>query len=619
MRRWIERFGFLGGLAAFGAVDAHAFWPKASSEGTTTEHGKHPASHAFDGLLSTGWAEGALGDGQGEWIELRFAQPVDLRSVSLWSGWLGERNRTIREYGRVRGVTLTATLASGDPVVVSDRLVDPNERGPYRHDIAIAAEGARSLRVAIDDAWAGGIYDQTFLAEIALNFVEGDKPTSVERAMAWPQGGGKRSEDRQRQTAIDRFDRIHAAEFGDREASADLLTWAFDGSPYMRERVRQTVPMGFRVSALPPDPTSVEALLKLKDANAIPAIERAALRSIGADAADLKRRARLFSAHQELTGGVGRHAVPWAERGHMKGFLRGFGEPLPVIVDPNGDIVVADVGNHRVQRFATGTGLVDKVWGIGEPGISDAWFSKTREPYASGSTPTEEAGGFRHPVALANGQHPLRETLWVLDAAGWLSRIDGSDEVTQIARVSSGAPISGGAGGEAHLVRAKKGVVAIWGNEAVVVDPKLGTELARFRIEDGVPSAAVSLGGSKIGLVFGRQLVLYSLDGFRHGDVMEGALGEGFQDWDITRDEAGGLWALIDTGEVIKLKAPGKVEFRVRVTPSELTTPRFAVYDGRLYITTADDKILRADAYELRAEQLGGDVGSDLGLSGEGS
>ncbi|MEM6928963.1 MAG: discoidin domain-containing protein, partial [Myxococcota bacterium] len=73
--------------------------PRASSSTTDSDGRAHPASHAFDGLLSTAWAEGASGDGAGEWIEVRFAQRIDVTSVSIWPGWLGGRNREIREFG----------------------------------------------------------------------------------------------------------------------------------------------------------------------------------------------------------------------------------------------------------------------------------------------------------------------------------------------------------------------------------------------------------------------------------------------------------------------------------------------------------------------------------------
>ena len=50
------------------ALAAHAAAPRASSTGAT-EAGKHPVDLAFDGLLSTGWAEGVAVDGAGGRVE----------------------------------------------------------------------------------------------------------------------------------------------------------------------------------------------------------------------------------------------------------------------------------------------------------------------------------------------------------------------------------------------------------------------------------------------------------------------------------------------------------------------------------------------------------------------
>jgi hypothetical protein len=48
---------------------------------------RHPAVHAFDGLPTTAWNEGAPGSGVGEWIEARFSRPVRVAHLTITPGW----------------------------------------------------------------------------------------------------------------------------------------------------------------------------------------------------------------------------------------------------------------------------------------------------------------------------------------------------------------------------------------------------------------------------------------------------------------------------------------------------------------------------------------------------
>ncbi|MEO0605866.1 MAG: hypothetical protein AAF211_30830, partial [Myxococcota bacterium] len=387
--------------------------PRASSSTTDSDGRAHPASHAFDGLLSTAWAEGASGDGAGEWIEVRFAQRIDVASVSIWPGWLGGRNREIREFGRPRTVTLTFDTASGK-VETTDVILDPAEAGPLRHDVPVEAAGARSMRVTIDDPYGGGIRSDTYIAEIAVNLAAGDVPNAVGATRTWMEKATT-SAGRHRDETIALFEKISAEQFGDQDSLDKLLDWAADGAPYMRNRVRTRVPDGFRVQALPPDEAAIQALLKLKDANAVPAIERASLRVTGKDARVLDRRAKLFEAYGDLIGGGARLVEPWGQSGFAKGALRAFGEPLNLALDPRIGVLVADVANHRVQRFAFADGRVDQVFGAQEPGLSDSWFGARRDPYAAGSAPGSEPGQFVHAIDVASRPKKQGAEVLVLD------------------------------------------------------------------------------------------------------------------------------------------------------------------------------------------------------------
>ncbi|MEQ1566260.1 MAG: hypothetical protein ABMA64_11530 [Myxococcota bacterium] len=606
----------LGSALWFGgaAWAANARPIAASSEAVSTEGVAHRASSAFDGLFTTGWAEGDTGDGAGAWIEVRFAQPIDVASVSLFPGWLGGSDREIREYGRPKLVTLSIETA-GEPVVKQERLLDPGESGPLRHDVRIDAPQAKALRVTIDEAFPGGLVSDTFIAEIAVNLIAGTPAPAVGEVVSWlDSDAGKAASASQRDAAIALFDKIHAEQFGDSDSLDQLMAWAADGAPYLRDRVTNKVPAAFRVNALQPDKTSIEALLKLRDSNAIPAIERAALRVAGPLAADLRRRAKLFDAYQELRGGGGRNIKPWGQEGFAKGALRSLGTPLDVVVDGYGGLYVADTGNNRVQRFSVDTGVVEKVWGAAEPAVTDVWFTGTRDGYASGAAPGEGDGEFVNPVDLALVPGKDGDGLLVLDARGRVTHIDAAGNVAHVQKMTYEMGVSSA---EGHLVLVGKSKVAVvFGNIGAVYDLRDWSELGAFELKEGPPSGAVALPGNKLGLVYGQHLIGYSLDGFRHGDLLGDSLGGGFQDWSVTLDEKGKLWAVLDTGSVVKFKKPGKVDFAVTIGEYSLQTPRIAVYQDLVFVTESD-RILHADALELLAKAESGESGSGLLETGE--
>lgn len=580
----------------------------ASSEAVASSGGKHLAANAFDGLLSTGWAEGELGDGNGAWLELRFDKPVDVESISIFPGWLGGSDREIREYGRPKLVTLSFEVASGEPVVKQERLLDPGESGPLRHDVAISVPQARAVRITFDEVLAGGLYSDTFVSEVAVNLVDGKPVPAVSDVTGWlASEAGLAAAEKSRTEAIAMYDAISGSEFGDRDKLRVLMEWAADGAPYLRERVARVTP-GFRVQPLQPDKTAIEALLKLKDSNAIPAIERAALRVTGSLADDLRRRAKLFDAYQELLGGGGRNIPPWGQEGFGKGALRSLGEPLDIVADGYGALYVADVGNNRVQRFGLESGVTDRQWGAAEPGVTDVWFTRKREAYASGSMPGEEPGSFTNPVDLAVVPGKEGDRLLVLDARGRITVIEPDDSIGHVQKITTDMGIGSGAGGEGHIVTTKGKAIAIYGNEGFVWDLEDWTELGRFTLEDGVPTSAVAFKNGKLGLVYGPKLVLYSTDGFRHGDVIGESLGEGYQDWAVTLDERGKLWAVLDTGRVVKFKKPGKVDYSVKLGTYSFENPRIAVFADNVFVTEGD-RIVHADALDLLAKEAAGVAG----------
>ena len=580
------------------AGSAQAGWVKASSELKDDDGAKHGASLAFDGLLQTGWAEGEVGSGDGSWVEVHLDSVTDVHSVSIWPGNLTKGERSIKEYGRPQNVTITLS-GGGEEVTVEERLPDLAKVGPQRIDIPIVGK-AKTVRVTIDTALEGYVFPDTYLAEVAVNFVMGHVPSQVSALDGWlTSAAGEKAKTSSKDEVVGLFEKISGEQFGDSESLAVLMDWAADGAPYLRDRVSRTVPYGYRVQAIPPDPVAVDALLKLKDSNAIPAIEMASLRLHGDKAVALAQKAEMFHAYQEMVSGGRRNIQAWGTEGWERGALRGFGEPLAVQVDRFGDVYVADLANHRVQRFGSERGTVDQVWGSPEPDITNVWVEGNRPFYAAGAAPGKGGGQFQLPLDIAMIPGKDGDGFVVLDGTGRVQVFDETGDPLISWDVRSDNRIDAGVGGEAYVEYAKGEIVVIWVDEAFVYSVE-GEELSNWVVEDGVPNGTMVFKNGKIGMVFGNQLVMYSTDGFRHGGLLGDELGVGFEAMDATVDEKGKLWIVTDTGWVHKYKRPGKIHYKVPVADFSLKLPRIAAYNDYVYVTERD-RILALDALETKS------------------
>ncbi len=583
---------------------AHAASVRASSELVDGEGVRHPAESAFDGLLTTGWSEGVAGVGEGSWIEIRFDRPVDVKNISLWPGDLTRGTRSLKENGRPHTVTISL-IGEGEPVTAEARLRDGAEHGIQRVDVAVEGT-ASAVRLTVDGAYAGFLRNDTFLAEVAVNFAAGDRPAAAKLETWTASPAGEKAAAAHKDKVIALFDQISTAEFGDRDAMAVLMDWAGDGAPYLRERVKREVPAGFRVSALPPDPVAVEALLKLKDANAIPAIELASLRTTGAESRRLAATSGYFEAWAELKGGGRRSFPTWGVEGWEKGALRSFGEPMGVVRSLEGKLYIADVANNRVSVFDDTEGRFQEAWGEGSAEVTDAWFGGRRAHYVSGREATKQDGGFMQPVDVALIPGKEGDQIVVLDAIGKVRRFDAEGKLLAAWRVESEMKAAAaGASGAAHVLVAKGQIAVVWGNEGFVFDLD-GNETARFLFEDGAPIDAFTTANHRLALVFRTGIVTYGLDGFRYAQILAAdSLPVGYESWSAQLDEKKKLWVLTDHGWVIRYKKPGVEAFRVRWSELGSTCPRFVVDQDVIWVVH-DGRIERIDVQErLRAEVEG--------------
>ncbi|MDP2312069.1 MAG: hypothetical protein Q8P41_04130 [Pseudomonadota bacterium] len=580
---------------------AHAK-PLASSVAEDTA-GKHTADLALDGLLSTGWAEGGVGHGDGAWWEFDLATPTRLEVVSFWGGNLSDGKKSFREYARPKLVRVYV-----DGVQQGDKDDEGNFKGfrlqdeMKRIDIPVDVPAAKKVRIEVVESFEGFVFADCYLSEVAVNFTEGERGRAVEKVDAWRASKeGAKLLEKHETDVVEAFTK-HKADEDENEALDFLMAAAADGPIYLRKKVTSLVPEGYRAAAIVPDDKAMEAILKLKDPNGIPGLEMAALRSIGKQQKQIRENIEIFYAYQELKSGGRRNIQAWGEAGWEVGALRSFGEPMAVEIDRFGQLYVGDTGNNRVQMFGQ-EGLSAKQWGA-KPDIANVWFDGKRTWYASGSAAGEDQGSFVNPVDVELIPGKEADRFATLDATGRVQIFDEEGRPLIGWSVRIDHKMQPKVGGEGYLawVPQKKQLVVFIGPEAAVFTLD-SEEVARWKVKDGTPNAVEAGKDGKVYLGFGSNVVQYGTDGFRFATVIDDTiLGEGFEDVDLTKDEAGRLWALTDTGWVFNFKKPGKLDWKVKVSDIALQRPRFAVSQGMVFITDRD-RIVKADALQIRTDE----------------
>lgn len=567
---------------------ANAAAPKASSALAVPDTKRlADAELAFDGDLLTAWVHGADGTGAGEWVELTLDKPVTLTSVSVWPGEYGPPRLSPAESSRPKAIRLQVGegAAAVEKIAVFE---DPAVAHRYRFDVVLDAPvTTKRVRILVDSVYEGTLRSNCAISEIALNYTEGGDPAITERMTQWGAGGeGQRKREADRQKAMKYFEDLSAAPELAESAQRALEVMAVNGAPALGEVARRMVPLGFRLSATEPEDTAISAILKAKDPNSMFALELAATRMRGKEAATLQDKIQYFYAWHELQTQANQQVPAWGATGWVKGALRSFGEPLAVEVDSQGTVFVADLGNHRIQRFGA-DGLSMGAIGSSDPQVSNAWITGRRPWFVAGSEEGAQNGAFTLPLDIEILPNKRGDQLAVLDVKGRVSilGVDGSVQHSWTYPVAR--PLEEGVGGQAYLERVGKNLVVIWRDQGVLYSLS-GEELRRFTLEDGAPSAAEGLPNGQLLLGYGPDMIAYSTDGFRHGRINGDELGEGYESWDLALDEANTLWVLTDNGTLVRYKKPGKPEFTMQIPNASFSVPRLAVRGGVVYWVEGD-------------------------------
>lgn len=566
-----------------------------ASSFATDGDGKHVADAGFDGLLTSGWGEGAMGDGEASWLEVDLGATTKIENLSIWPGNLKDGTSSFKQYGRPKTVQIHVDgKPVGEPLRIQDEM--------QRFDVPLDVEG-RVVRVEVVEAYGGIVFSDTYIAEVAVNFSEGERTKAVQKVDAWRASAeGQKLQAAFEEQVIAAY-AAHKANSDDLDSMKFLMAAAGDGPEYLRKKVTSLVPIGSRAQAIVPDQKAMDAIRKLKDPNGIPGLEMAALRALGKEQKQINEVIEMFYAYSDLLSGGRRSIARWGETGWEPGALQSFGEPLAVETNRYGDVYVADTANNRIQRY-TPEGVADKQWGA-KSDISNVWFGAKRKWYAAGSVATTESAGFVNPVDLellpgkdGDGFATLDSTgrVQIFDETGnptigWTMRVDGQMQ-----------PKVGGEGYLAWIPSKKQLCVFIADDVATfTLDSE---EVARWKVKDGVPNAVEVGTDGKLYMVFGDKIISYNPDGFRYGTVGDPKdLGEGFEDVDITVDENGALWALTDTGWLHVFKKPGKLDWSIRITEVPLQHPRLAVYQGIAFYTDRD-AVHRVDALQQHNDEL---------------
>lgn len=548
---------------------------------------------AFDGLLATAWLEGAKDLGVGEWIEIDLGEDRKVETVSIWGGHFAGKDAW-KERARLGLITVKATDAAGK---TWEKSVEIGDRYG-RKDVAVPMAW-KVLRITIDEAHAGAVYEETAVSEIALDFGKPTDPLwkeamdkAIAKNKAWKEAAAKAPEVREGAYQKARANEDYSLSFD------TLAAFALAGPAYLGEVVAKHVPSGYRLQHLQPDLDAIDKIVRLKDGNAVKVFEMAAAGTTDADLReDLYYQVKRLDAYNELRK-PSRKTVPnWGSTGLEQGALFGKGEPASIDVDSLGNLWVADTGNNRVQRF-TAAGTVDKVICVGNKEVVDRWFGDEDEPYAAGCKGGAENGQFEQPVFLTVGNYDI---VAVIDSTMRVQTFDAEGTFKAAWKIETDWTPKAGRGNGTPIIRWLGDDFYVLVKNEVFIYSNEGALKKRYPLEGGdVQSAVIAAGGKLLVRHVGsRDIVEYNpADGFRQGLwTKTGVPDDGSEDWDMGTDAKDNVYVVTDSGKIYKWNKRGKFLETLQAFENGRDMPRMAV-NGPIIYVSARDEIARVEHEE---------------------
>lgn len=593
-----------------------AFAQTKSSGNATIDDTKYVSSNIVDGRLDTGWADGALNNGVGSWVELNMKRSTDIQTLSIWPSSFLKGKRNWNQYSRPK---LIQIYIDGNPYKEPIRLLD--EPGPVH--LSIGAKG-RSIRMEVLESYEGVVYKELVISEVAINFFTEDSKDILKRWDGYLLSKEATRYQEKSDTEVEELFFAYKDADGDRVSLRKLMEIAGEGADWKRKKAISYVPEGYRLQAIEPDPKALEALRKLRDSNAIPALENAAYRSDKFLYKKLMRDAEYYYALRELTGGPNRNVPAWGQSGWSKGEMQGFGEPLAIEINPFLQVMVADTGNHRISFYGE-NGLMESMWGMSEPTITDKWLTSGRPWYVSGATPKSDGNGLSSPLDLVVVPKKVKKEVtfesYILNGDGSIVHVNAEGQLLSRGDTNPSYGAVDGMGGTGYLAHLSKKdmICAILQSEGICLKERKRTdedagietdlvleEVSRFEVSssDGLPSAVEVVKGSKMYISFVNQVVHYSYDGFRNKVVVsKDILGSNFEYMDLTVDSDGKLWLLTDASDLYQFTSSGKLKEKMHIERFSLQHPRIAMHDEMLYVSS-EDQIRTYDIKQMRLDQV---------------
>ncbi len=544
---------------------------------------EHTADKAFDGLLTTSWAEDSPSLGAGEWLQVDLGRNVKVDRISVWGGAFGSK-----EEWSGRGRLAEATLLMTGPEGEIEKSMSFGDRFA-RRDVAVGAE-IRTLRITIDDVHEGSIFADTHISEIAFDFAAEPDPAwqaSIDKAIS-----RSRSLRSAPEKAVADLDAAYQACKNNEDYSQNFkaIGWhAVRGPDYRLPLIEKYVPVGYRLQFQQFDEKAFDFLGRLKDANAISYLEVAAAGALRDDDRDwLLETVEYFRAYQDLRR-TPRATVPnWGSTGMERGAFMGAGEPLSISVDSGGNVWVADVGNNRVQRLSP-QGTSNLVIGGEGRVVAEKWFGDRGAPYASGATPGDGPGEFNQPLSVAVGNYDLAA---VIDSGLRVQIFDSDGKPkTQWQLDTSWRPDAGTGNGTPIITWLDDDFYILVGDEVFIYTAK-GELTKRYHLEGGNVQCAVIAAGGKLLVrhTSSRDIVEYNpADGFRQGKwVKKGVPDDGSEDWDMATDEKDNVYVVTDAGKIYKWNKRGRFIKEIPIFENPRDMPRIAVFGPIIYVAAKD-------------------------------